>query len=61
MKAINSFAEGVKTILIPEINYQGQFAELIKAATNIRPVKYNIYGGLPFMPQDIERKIEELL
>jgi 2-oxoglutarate ferredoxin oxidoreductase subunit alpha len=61
VKAINSFAEGVKTILIPEVNFQGQFAELIKAATTIRPVKYDIYGGLPFMPQDIVKKIEELL
>ncbi|MFQ5585308.1 MAG: 2-oxoacid:acceptor oxidoreductase subunit alpha [Thermodesulfobacteriota bacterium] len=61
VKAINSFAEGVKTILVPEVNFQGQFAELIKAATTIRPVKYNIYGGLPFMPENIERKIEELL
>ncbi len=61
VKAINSFAEGVKTILIPEVNYQGQFADLIMAATTIRPVKYNIYGGLPFMPEDIVKKIEELL
>jgi len=60
-KAISKFAKSVKKIMVPEINYQGQFAELIRSKMGIESVKYNIYGGLPFTPLEILNKIEEII
>lgn len=63
VRAIESFAARVKggRILVPEVNYQGQFAELITAHTAVRPIKYTIYGGLPFNPGTIVDKVKEVL
>jgi len=60
-KAITAFAKGVKKVLVPEINKQGQFAEFIRSQTGIDAIKYNIYGGLPFPPEDIYNKIKEVI
>ena len=61
VKAIRKFASTVKKVLMPEVNYQGQFAELVKAHAGIDPVRYDIYGGLPFTPEQIEAKIKEVI
>lgn len=60
-KALSKFAKSVNKILLPEINYQGQFAELIQSKMDIKPIKYNIYGGLPFTPEEILNKIKETI
>ncbi|MBI3015975.1 MAG: 2-oxoacid:acceptor oxidoreductase subunit alpha [Candidatus Tectomicrobia bacterium] len=61
--AIERFAERVpsKRILVPEVNYQGQFADLISAHTSVKPIKHTIYGGLPFNPEMIVNKVKEVL
>lgn len=56
---INAFAKKCKKVMVPEVNYQGQFAELIKSKTDVNPIKYNIYGGLPFTPAQMCQRIEE--
>ena len=61
VKAIRRFASTVKKVLIPEVNYQGQFAELVTAHAGINPIRYDIYGGLPFTPCEIKKKIEEVI
>ena len=61
VKAIEKFNKTVKKIMVPEINYQGQFADLIQAATGIPVIKYNIYGGFPFTPKEIHNKIKETI
>lgn len=61
VKTIKKFAATVKKVLIPEVNYQGQFAELVDAHTGIEPVKFNIYGGLPFTAGQIIEKIQEVI
>lgn len=61
VKAIRRFASTVKKVLIPEVNYQGQFAELVTAHAGINPIRYDIYGGLPFTPGEIKKKIEEII
>ena len=61
VNAIEKFNKTVKKIMVPEINYQGQFADLIKAATGIPVIKYNIYGGFPFTPNEIHNKIKEMI
>ncbi|MBU2591120.1 MAG: 2-oxoacid:acceptor oxidoreductase subunit alpha [Nitrospinota bacterium] len=61
VKAIEKFAKGLKKVLVPEVNYQGQFADLIASKTSVKPIKQNIYSGLPFNPEEIEKKVEEIL
>ncbi len=61
VKAIRKFAATVRKVLIPEVNYQGQFAELVSAHAGIDSIRYDIYGGLPFTPDQIEAKIKEVI
>lgn len=61
VKAINSFAKNCKKILIPEINKQGQLAEIIRSKTDLNPIKYNIYGGMPMAPEELLAKIKEVI
>lgn len=60
VKAIESFASTVKKVLLPEANYQGQMAEIIRSKTSVKPTKYNVYRGEPFIPREIEEKVEEI-
>lgn len=60
VKAIESFAASVNKVLVPEANYQGQLADLIRSRTTVVPVKYNVYRGEPFIPAEIEKKVEEI-
>jgi 2-oxoglutarate ferredoxin oxidoreductase subunit alpha len=60
-KQINAFGKRCKKIMVPEVNYQGQFAELIKSKTNIDVIKYNIYAGAPFTPNEMCAKVEEVI
>ncbi|MDH5543229.1 MAG: 2-oxoacid:acceptor oxidoreductase subunit alpha [Nitrospinota bacterium] len=61
VKAIAEFAKDCKKILIPEINKQGQLAEIIRSKTNLEPIKYNVYGGLPLTPKQVLAKIKEVI
>jgi len=56
-----AFAETCKTVLVVEINHQGQLAQLIRAQTSIEPVSHAVCGGLPFTPAQIETRVRELL
>jgi 2-oxoglutarate ferredoxin oxidoreductase subunit alpha len=58
---IDDFIRSVNHVIIPEVNYQGQFAHHIGATFGVKPVRLNKYGGLPFTPGEIFRKIEEVL
>lgn len=60
-RQIEAFAASVKTVLVPEANVQGQFAELIRSKTSVVPVKQTLYRGEPFLPKEIEAKVEELI
>ncbi len=61
LKALNDFGSKYKKILIPEVNKQGQLAKLISMETNMNPISYTIYGGMPFSPDMILNKIKEVL
>ncbi len=52
--------ENVKALIVPEVNSQGQFATLLRRVYSGGIVRQNIYGGLPFRPQTILEKIEEV-
>jgi 2-oxoglutarate ferredoxin oxidoreductase subunit alpha len=60
-KAIEKVASMSDITLVPEANYTGQFARFIRMYTNVKPVQFNIYRGEPFIPAEIEAKIEELV
>ncbi len=54
------FAAGCKAILVPELNARGQLAKLLLSELRIESYMLNKYQGLPFMPREIEAKIDEL-
>ncbi len=58
---LRDFIASCKRILVPESNYQGQFAHHLAATLGIQPIKMNKIGGLPFTPGEIYAKIEEVL
>jgi 2-oxoglutarate ferredoxin oxidoreductase subunit alpha len=60
-KRIKAFAATCKKILIPEVNKQGQFAEILRGKTGIDAISYPIYGGGPFTPKQILEKIREVI
>ena len=49
-----SFSKTSKKILIPESNYSGQLASLLRDKTHIRPVSFCVYRGEPILPKEIE-------
>jgi 2-oxoglutarate ferredoxin oxidoreductase subunit alpha len=57
---ISSFLKGARKILVPELNYTSQFANVLRAHLQIDPVTMNKAEGLPFTPSEILRKIEEI-
>ena len=60
-KRLREFVASCKQVLVPESNYQGQFAHHLAANLGIQPIKMNKIGGLPFTPGEIYGKIEEVL
>ncbi len=58
---LREFIASCKRILVPECNYQGQFAHHLTANLGLQPIKMNKIGGLPFTPGEIFAKIEEVL
>ncbi len=58
---LREFIGSCKRILMPEINYQGQFAHHLAARLGVQPIRQNKIGGLPFTPGEIFKKIEEVL
>ena len=61
VEAIGEFIGSVKHVIVPEVNYQGQFAHHLAGTFAIKPHRLNKYGGLPFTPGEIFAKIEEVL
>ncbi len=58
---LREFVGSCKRVLVPEVNYQGQFAHHLSARLGIQPIRLNKISGLPFTPGDIFAKIEEVL
>jgi 2-oxoglutarate ferredoxin oxidoreductase subunit alpha len=57
---LSEFLKGTKRILVPELNYTSQFGNLLRAHFSIDPIPLNKAEGLPFTPNEILRKIEEV-
>ncbi|MFQ6058740.1 MAG: 2-oxoacid:acceptor oxidoreductase subunit alpha, partial [Anaerolineae bacterium] len=60
VEAIQEFAAPLKAVIVPEINYTGQFADLLRARLGIEAIRLNKYEGIPFTAGEIYRKIEEV-
>jgi 2-oxoglutarate ferredoxin oxidoreductase subunit alpha len=58
---LREFISSCRRILVPESNYQGQFAQHLKATLGVDPIRMNKIGGLPFTPGEIFARIEEEL
>ena len=58
---ISKFLKGLKTVLVPELNHTSQFANLLRTTFGTKPTSVNKTEGLPFTPNEILRKIEELV
>ena len=59
-KEIKKFSESCKTILVPELNYNGQFANLIAPIINRKTERLNMVTGLPMPSEDIYEKIKSM-
>ena len=57
---LREFMQGTKAIIIPEVNYTGQFATLLRKRFAYDFVQLNKCVGLPFTPKEIFDKIEEV-
>ena len=58
-RQIEPFLRGKHQIIVPEVNYSGQFAELLQARYALTVRKVNTYGGMPFTIREILSAIEE--
>ncbi len=57
---IRDFISGTKAVIIPEVNYTGQFATLLRKRFAYDFIQLNKCVGLPFTPKEILDKIEEV-
>ncbi len=57
---LSTFIKGCKRIIIPEVNFTGQFATLLRKRFAYDFIQLNKCIGLPFTPKEIYDKIEEV-
>jgi len=57
---INDFFDDCDHILVPELNFQGQFANLVSGALGRPVVRLNRTGGAPMMVDDILAELRRL-
>ncbi|RLJ70405.1 2-oxoglutarate ferredoxin oxidoreductase subunit alpha [Hydrogenivirga caldilitoris] len=58
---IESFARSCGRIAVPETNWSGQLASILKQETHLRPITFNIYRGEPLIPKEVEAFLEFLI
>jgi len=57
---IRPFIEGHKRIIVIEENFMSQYARFLKNHYEFEPMALNKYDGLPFTPEEVLHKIEEV-
>jgi 2-oxoglutarate ferredoxin oxidoreductase subunit alpha len=57
---LKAFMEGTKAVIIPEVNYSGQFATALRKRFAYDFIQLNKCIGLPFTPKEIFDKVEEV-
>ena len=58
---LTEFMQGTKAIIIPEVNFTGQFATLLRKRFAYDFIQLNKCIGLPFTPKEIFDKVEEVV
>jgi 2-oxoglutarate ferredoxin oxidoreductase subunit alpha len=58
---IRSFLTGLKTAIVPEINFTGQLAQVLRGRYLYPVQSYTKCGGVPFNPEEIFNRIEEAI
>ena len=59
-QAFREFFKSCKKIIVFEMNYQGQYAALLKSTYNIKPVEVHIPSVNPVSPAQVAEKIAEV-
>jgi 2-oxoglutarate ferredoxin oxidoreductase subunit alpha len=59
-ESFQAFFTSCKKIIIPEMNFQGQYAAVLKARYNIKPIEMHIPAVDPVSPKKIAQKIVEV-
>ncbi|MGE5141220.1 MAG: 2-oxoacid:acceptor oxidoreductase subunit alpha [Rudaea sp.] len=57
---IAEFIADREAVIIPELNYSGQFARMLQADFGREFIRLNKYGGIPFTKRDVYNKIKEV-
>ena len=57
---INEFASRCKVLLVPELNFTGQFRNWLRVNTNLHVHSYSKDEGIPFVPNEIYQQIVDL-
>lgn len=57
---IRPFIEGHQRIIVAEENFIGQYARFLQRYYDFDPVRLNKYDGLPFTPEQVLQRIEEV-
>jgi len=57
---MEAFIRSCKKIIVPELNYLGQFARLIRERFQVDVIPFNKISGLPFSPIEIVSEIERV-
>ncbi len=58
--SFREFFAGCKKVIVPEMNFQGQYAALLKARYNIKPVELHLPAVDPVSPNKIAQTILEV-
>ena len=57
---VKAFTDSAQVVLVPELNYTGQYARLLRAELGINPEVVHRYDGLTFTAGDIFAKMEKI-
>ncbi|MBI3076820.1 MAG: 2-oxoacid:acceptor oxidoreductase subunit alpha [Deltaproteobacteria bacterium] len=60
-KEIGEFLRSVKKVVVPELNFTGHFATLLRAEFGIDPIRLDLCQGVPFTPGQIYATIKEVI
>jgi 2-oxoglutarate/2-oxoacid ferredoxin oxidoreductase subunit alpha len=57
---IDAFLKNKREVIVPEVNYAGQFAQLLKTHyQNVEFTRLNVYGGQPFSVSRVVESVDQ--
>jgi pyruvate/2-oxoacid:ferredoxin oxidoreductase alpha subunit len=57
---IDAFLKNKRQVIVPEVNYAGQFAQLLKTHyQNVEFTRLNVYGGQPFSVSRVVESVDK--